>query len=107
MEEAKVLIEATKFSTDGNTAMSKGSYDDAANAFSKAAQCYGEAAKKTTETKSREALLLLKESMERSVELAKDRKILEPYKKRMNEIKEERSKPEEDSKIVKEVFFSI
>ncbi len=92
MDEVKQLIEATKHSTDANTAMAKESYDVAAASFRKAAEWYGEAANATTEDKARDALLLLKESYERSAEIALERKRLVPFKNNIAKLKTERGR---------------
>ncbi len=94
-KEAKQLIEATKHTTDANTAMAKSNFDAASVSFKKAAEWYGEAAKATTEDKARDALLLLKASYEQSADIAMERKQLLPFKLSLAKVRAEHEKTPE------------
>jgi len=101
MVESQQLIEATKHSTDGNTAIAGGNYDSAAAAYKQAAEWYGKALELTSDSKSHDALSLLKKTFEFSAEIAQQRKLLSPYMEQLKNIEKERNRKQETSSIHK------
>ena len=107
MMETQQLIEATKHSTDGNTAMTNGNFNSAVLSYKQAAEWYGKAAEHTTDPKSHEALSLLKDTFDFSADMSQQRKLLVTYKQQLTKIKSEREEvkktptiPKIDSKVI-------
>eukprot|EP00826_Nyctotherus_ovalis_P033652 TRINITY_DN2738_c0_g2_i6.p2 TRINITY_DN2738_c0_g2~~TRINITY_DN2738_c0_g2_i6.p2 ORF type:complete len:110 (+),score=40.42 TRINITY_DN2738_c0_g2_i6:149-478(+) len=101
MADTQKLQEAAKCSADGAAALAKENYNEATKCFKQASTCYGKATGATTDEKSREALLLLSQSFERSNEWVQQRKLLEPYKQRIAGVKAEKSRAHDIGKIPK------
>ena len=89
------FIDATKFVNDGNILMARENYDDAIPLFKQAADWYEKALNLTTDPNSHETLLILKCNCEHSLDLAQQKKLLIPYKNRINKQKQEKNKIQE------------
>jgi len=101
MGDSQLLQQAAKYSSDGNTALARENYNEAMKCFKQAANCYEKEIARTSDDKSKETLLLLKQSFDRSFDWVQQRKSLEPYKQRITEITTEKSRPPEANKFFK------